>query len=287
VNRVSLYAAIAISAIALGVFHYKVKPKPDTKTVQNYADVMRSQAEWRGQIAPDFELTLTDGQHFHLADVAGKKIVVLNFFATWCEPCREEMPELSRYYTKEKDQNFVLLGIDISEKPELVGDFLRELKVEFPAGIDQGSIQKQYNVQSFPTSVLIGVDGRVQLYETGAIANAEVAFDPLLIENRRKLQSGNVISGADYTREAMAHPALPALHPAHEMPIPAAAKLDERGARIAAAMDCPCGCDKKVATCTCATSRHIKTALAEEDFKKQPDAEIVKSLNKRFCQGPM
>ena len=285
-NRLSLYVAIAVSAVALGVFHYQVKPKPDVKALQAGATAMRNQEQWRGQIAPDFAMTLTDGRRFRLADEVGKKIIVLNFFATWCEPCREETPELNRYFAKEKDRNFVLIGIDASEKPELVGPFLQEMQIEFPTGIDEGSIQKQYGVRSFPTTVLIGVDGRVQLYETGAIANAEVAFDPLLIENRRQLDSGKVISASDYARESVAHPSLPAT-PYEDMPIPAASKLDARGERIAAAMDCPCGCDKKVLPCTCATSRRIKKALAEEDFKNQTDAVIAESLNKRFCQGPM
>jgi len=52
-------------------------------------------------------------------------------------------------------------------------------------------------------------------------------------------------------------------------------------------MDCPCGCDKKVQTCTCNTSTKIKKALTSEDFKDQPDDEIVKSLNKRFCSEGM
>ena len=64
-------------------------------------------------------------------------------------------------------------------------------------------------------------------------------------------------------------------------------KLDPRGKRIVARMDCPCGCEKKVQGCTCSTSKNIKTALAKEDFKDKPDDEIMKSLNKRYCSGAM
>jgi hypothetical protein len=64
-------------------------------------------------------------------------------------------------------------------------------------------------------------------------------------------------------------------------------KFDERGKRIVARMDCPCGCEKKVQPCTCSTSKNIKKALASEDFKDKPDDEIMKSLNKRFCSGAM
>jgi peroxiredoxin len=287
VNRPTLYVAIAVTSVGLGIFHYKIKPKPNAETVQLYADVMRSQTEWQGQIAPNFEITDTTGQRFRLADNIGKKIVVLNFFATWCEPCKQEMPELNRYFDQHNGPDFILLGLDIDEKSELVNSFLQELNITFPVGIDQGTIQKQYGVISFPTTILIGVDGRVSFYQAGAIANADIAFDNLLSENRSRLRTGSVISPADYLREAEQHPALPSMHPERAAPKSEAPQLDERGTRIAAAMGCPCGCDLKVKACVCATSKHIKDALAKEDFKNQPDDAIVKSLNKRFCSGPM
>lgn len=284
-NKTFVYGSIALTAVVLGVFHYKLKPKVDEKAVQQYADVVRNRALWRGQIAPDFEVTDMHGQSFHLADNVGKKVIVLNFFATWCGPCREEMPELNRYYAEHKDQSFLLVGIDSEEKPERVSDFLKELKLDFPVVIDQGPVQQQYSVGSFPTTVVIGVDGRVQFYEVGAVANAEVAFDNLLSGNSSLLQSGKAIAPADYAREALAHPKLPSQNPAP--PLSGEPKLDARGARIAAAMGCPCGCEKKVQVCSCSTAANIKNALAKEDFKDQTDDAIVKSLNKRFCSGPM
>lgn len=117
--------------------------------------------EWRGQIAPDFELKTNDGNTFRLSENIGKKIIVLNFFATWCGPCRAEMPELNRYFNDHKSDSFLLLGIDSEEQPDRVQDFIQELKLDFPTGIDTGPIQRSYGVSSFPTTVLIGVDGKV------------------------------------------------------------------------------------------------------------------------------
>jgi hypothetical protein len=142
-------------------------------------------------------------------------------------------------------------------------------------------------VSAFPTTVLIGVDGKVQFYEAGALANAEVAFDNLLSKNRQLMLSGHVISPEEYRLEAQKQPALPVRQNAEKPTAEEDDKLDPRGKRIAARMDCPCGCDKKVHGCTCSTSKNIKTALAKEDFKDKPDDEIVKSLNKRFCSGAM
>jgi peroxiredoxin len=248
---------------------------------------MTSSTEWRGRIAPDFELKTTRGERFQLSENVGKKIIVLNFFATWCGPCREEMPELNRYFNGHKAESFVLLGVDAEESQDRVDAFLDDLKIDFSAGIDAGPIRKQYGVSVFPTTVLIGVDGKVQFYETGALVNAEVAFDNLLRQNRQLIQSGRIISPEDYRLEAQKQPALPVRRAEEKSSPEEEYKLDPRGKEIVARMDCPCGCEKKVQTCTCNTSKKIKNALASEDFKDKPDDEIISSLNKRFCSGAM
>jgi len=286
VTRPVLNSLIVLSAVLLGVLHYKLKPSPTTNEVRDQASTMIGYTEWRGQIAPDFELKLSDGSTFRVSENVGKKIIVLNFFATWCGPCRAEMPELNRYVDDHKSADFLLVGIDSEEQPDRVQDFLQELNVEFPAGIDKGPIQRQYGVSSFPTTVLIGVDGKVQFYETGSLANANVAFDKLLQENQNQIKQGHQISQADYVREAQLHPSLPVNQP-NPRTEEETVKLDERGKRIVAKMDCPCGCDDKVQKCTCNTSSKIKKALASEDFKDQSDDAIIKGLNKRFCKGDM
>jgi thiol-disulfide isomerase/thioredoxin len=287
VTKPLLYVAITLAGIGLGIFHYKLKPAPSDKDLREYAQTMSGGAEWRNQIAPDFELKTTSGEDFKLSENVGKKIIVLNFFATWCGPCREEMPELNRYFNEHKSESFLLVGIDSEEKQDRVDGFLKDLKIDFPAGIDDDPIQKQYGVTAFPTTVLIGVDGKVQFYESGALANADVAFSNLLAKNRQLMDAGQVISPQDYRLLAQKQTALPVAKGQEKSTSDEEAKLDSRGTRIVARMDCPCGCEKKVQICTCNTSKKIKTALASEDYKDQPDDEIVKSLNKRFCSGAM
>ena len=286
-NKLFLNASIVLMGVVLGVLHYKLKPPLDEKAINEYAQSMTNSIEWQGQIAPDFEFKTMDGDRFRLSDNIGKKIIVLNFFATWCGPCREEMPELNRYFNEHKGDSFLLVGIDAEEKQDRVEQFLKELKVDFPTGIDEGGIQKQYGVSAFPTTVLIGVDGKVQFYEAGALVNAEVAFDNLLGQNRELRASGKVISPEDYRLQAQKQQALPSRHVEAKSSEEEEYKFDARGKRIVARMDCPCGCEKKVQTCTCNTSTKIKKALTSENFKDQPDDEIVKSLNKRFCSGGM
>jgi peroxiredoxin len=287
VNKLLLNISIVLTSILLSILHYRLKPGLDEKLVQQYAQTMTNRTEWQGRIAPDFELKTTRGERFQLSENVGKKIIVLNFFATWCGPCRKEMPELNTYYNAHKAETFLLVGIDAEEKPDRVETFLSDLKVDFPAGVDAGAIQKQYGVSAFPTTVLIGVDGKVQFYEAGALANAEVAFDNLLSKNRQLLQSGQIISPEEYRLQAQKQPALPVRETQEKNSSEEEFKFDDRGKRIVARMDCPCGCEKKVQPCSCSTSKNIKKALASEDFKDKPDDEIMKSLNKRFCSGAM
>jgi thiol-disulfide isomerase/thioredoxin len=287
VNKPLLNISIVLTGILLSILHYALKPAPDEKQLREYAQSMTSSTEWRGRIAPDFELKTTRGERFQLSENVGKKIIVLNFFATWCGPCRAEMPELNRYFHEHKAESFLLVGIDAEEKQDRVDDFLNGLKIDFPAGIDAGPIQKQYGINVFPTTVLIGVDGKVQFYETGALVNAEVAFDNLLRQNRQLIQSGRIISPEDYRLQAQKQPALPVRQAVEKSSTEEEYKLDTRGKRIVARMDCPCGCEKKVQACTCNTSKNIKKALASEDFKDRPDDEIIRSLNKKFCSGAM
>lgn len=286
-SKPTLNISIVLTGILLSVFHYELKPKPTDREVREQAQGMSGGVEWQGQIAPNFELKTTEGDHFRLSDNVGKRIIVLNFFATWCGPCRAEMPELNRYFNEHKSESFLLVGIDAEERQDRVEAFRDELKLDFPAGVDEGSIRRQYGVEAFPTTVVIGVDGRVQLYETGALVNAEVAFDNLLQQNRQLMQAGRVISNEDYNAQAQKQPALPLRHPEQAVQAKEEYKLDERGKRIVGRMDCPCGCDDKVEKCSCRTSKNIKTALATEDFKDRSDDQIIRSLNKRFCSGAM
>jgi len=274
---------IVLTGVLLTVLHYKLKPAPNEKEIQEQAREMRSSTEWQGQIAPDFELDTIAGEHFRLSENVGKKIIVLNFFATWCAPCRAEMPELNRYFNEHKSESFLILGIDAEETRDRVDAFLNNLKIDFPAGVDAGAIQKQYGVSAFPTTIVIGVDGKLQFYEAGSIVNADVAFDNLLRQNRELMKANRVISPEDYRLQAQKQLALPVTEQrssTEEKP-----PLDERGKRIVARMACPCGCPDTVQACTCRTSQNIQKALASEDFKDKPDEEIITELNKRFCVG--
>jgi thiol-disulfide isomerase/thioredoxin len=274
-----LLLVIGLLFVLVGELHLLMKPQPNDREIQKFSEVYRNRSQWQGRLAPDFDLETTTGPRFRLSENIGKKVIVLNFFATWCGPCRDETPELNRYYQKHRSEDFLLLGVDGGETRDLVDKFAGEFKLSYPLGIDHGSVRKSYGVGAYPTTVLIGVDGKVQFYEGGELPNADVAFDSFLRLNRQILASGRGISSEAYLKQVGVRPQEPA-------PPPATA-LDARAQRIVARMDCPCGCDKRLADCTCRTGQKIRATLAAGGFGNQSDVGIMAALNKKFCMGGM
>jgi peroxiredoxin len=109
--------------------------------------------------APDFTLPSANGQQVSLRQFRGK-IVFLNFWATWCIPCREEMPAIERLHQTYPAQDFAVLSIDLKETADQVKTFFQKHSLSFPALLDQdGSVFREYLVAGMPTTYLIGRDG--------------------------------------------------------------------------------------------------------------------------------
>jgi thiol-disulfide isomerase/thioredoxin len=119
-----------------------------------------------GQPAPDFTVSGPDGQPLALSSLRGKPVMV-NFWATWCTPCKIEMPIFASTYEQYKAQ-------DVQEPVEQVQDFLAANKLPFRIGLDgDGSVATIYRVRALPTTVFIGADGIVSKVHRGAIQTAE------------------------------------------------------------------------------------------------------------------
>jgi peroxiredoxin len=124
-----------------------------------------ARAEGAGSRAPDFELDTLDGRSVRLSDHFGKDVVLIDFWATFCDPCLAAMPHLDELYRKHKARGFVILGVSI-DGPDSVAQVRAEvnkLAVTFPILLDEESqVVALYNPKtSAPYSVLIGRDGRV------------------------------------------------------------------------------------------------------------------------------
>ena len=127
-----------------------------------------------GNMAPEFELQTADGAVMRLDDYLGD-VVLLNFWATWCAPCRIEMPLLQSTFESYEDQGFVVLGIDFDESADLVAAFGDELGLSFPLLLDPGGkIQQQYRVRGYPTTVVLDREGRIQSYHIGVLTKSQL-----------------------------------------------------------------------------------------------------------------
>jgi thiol-disulfide isomerase/thioredoxin len=109
--------------------------------------------------APDFSLPNIDGQQVSLQQYRGK-VVFLNFWATWCIPCREEMPALERLHQTYHAQDLAIVSIDLKESADQVKIFFQKHSLSFPALLDQdGSVFRDYLVAGMPTTYLIDREG--------------------------------------------------------------------------------------------------------------------------------
>jgi peroxiredoxin len=115
-----------------------------------------------GDEATDFKLQNLEGQSVSLSELRGKP-VMLNFWATWCGPCRNEMPYLQQIYDEWQDKGLVLLEINMSESSSTVQQFLTNNGYTFPVYIDtDGSVADTYGISGIPTTFFIDSDGVIQ-----------------------------------------------------------------------------------------------------------------------------
>lgn len=277
-----LLVLLLLVAAPLGGFHAILKQQPSREEVRAIAEVAHKPAQWRGLVAPDFEVPTLEGERFRLSEHVGREVLILNFFATWCGPCREEMPELDRLARSLEGRPFRLLAIDVQEKPGVVADFIRELGVRLPVATDEsGEVAKRFGVESFPTTVLVGADARIQFYQMGAIRNADVAFSSLIEPNLAQIQGGHGVGSDAYLAAARQESYPQARESSPTTPLP------PRAEAIAEKMPCPCGCDDTVHKCGCKTARAIKQRLLAADLGQRTDAEVMTELNKEFCMRGM
>jgi peroxiredoxin len=138
-----------------------------------------------GQRAPDFTTRLLTGETVSLSDYRGK-VVLLNFWATWCGPCRQEMPELQTIYETRGAEGFVVLAVNYREGPDAIAGFADEFGMTFPIALDQdGRVNEDLYgsaIAGYPTSFLIDQNGVIVSYFPRAVSGSELlaALDDLL-----------------------------------------------------------------------------------------------------------
>ncbi|AEF80121.1 TlpA disulfide reductase family protein [Leadbettera azotonutricia] len=132
----------------------------------------------------EFSLPLLDGKEQKLSALKGK-VVFLNFWATWCGPCRVEMPSMENLYQRFKNQGLEILAVNCQEKNAEVLSFMKSNKFTFPATLDtSGSVSSRYGVRAIPTTCIIDRDGKIIIRVAGSLNwdNPKIiaAFEALL-----------------------------------------------------------------------------------------------------------
>jgi peroxiredoxin len=137
---------------------------PSVDAALKQLDLMRPN---RPKVADDFTLPTPEGHSFRLSEQRGK-VVLVNFWATWCPPCLEEMPAMERLWRRHKDAGFVLLAVSLDSDPKKVPPFLSAHKFTFPVAVDpKMTVAEQYGVRALPSSFVIDRAGTMTALALG------------------------------------------------------------------------------------------------------------------------
>jgi cytochrome c biogenesis protein CcmG/thiol:disulfide interchange protein DsbE len=154
-------AAGAVALLVLGLLGYALVTGP-------------SQPPQVGSPVPDFQLTALDGSPMKLADYRGE-VVVLNFFASWCAPCREEAAELEQTWRDHQDGGVQFLGIAYQDAASKAQAFLAEFDVSYPSAIDPGDrTARAYGVTGVPETFVLDQQGQLVRHFVGPITQAQL-----------------------------------------------------------------------------------------------------------------
>ncbi|MCC6537684.1 MAG: TlpA family protein disulfide reductase [Bryobacterales bacterium] len=124
-------------------------------------DAVRDRVIKPGDPAPDFQVTTLDGRTLTRSNFGGK-VLILNFWASWCPPCAEETPSMELFHKRLKDKGVVLLAVSVDKKEDKYKNFLKRFGVTFPTAFDpEAKVSDSYGTYRYPETYIVNKDGRV------------------------------------------------------------------------------------------------------------------------------
>lgn len=124
----------------------------------------------------DFTLYSIDGVEYTLSEFKDQ-VVVIDFWATWCPPCRNSIPVFIKLYQKYHEQGFTILGISLDNDEQALRDYSKQMKITYPVLIGNKEIAKAYQVSGIPKTIFLDKKGRVRKTQVGFAPELEVRFD--------------------------------------------------------------------------------------------------------------
>jgi thiol-disulfide isomerase/thioredoxin len=236
---------------------------------------LRTQAMSSGDhpVAPAISLTDIEGKKLELADFKGK-VVVLDFWATWCDPCRIEIPGLVQMQDKYAHQGFSVIGISLDDEPGPVVEFYKEFKMNYPVAVGNQRVGELYGgVLGLPTTFVIGRDGRIYAKHIGAtdvsVIEDEVQQLLAMSATAEKTDFRPGLAAGTSTEIELGDPA------AIDSEIPGlnltklTAAQKEALKKALTEMHCPCGCNLTLLKCRQVDRAcPISLRLAKEQMEK-------------------
>ena len=142
-----------------------------------FASLAASALPPAGQPAPDFVLRSNSGKNLRLSEQRGR-VVLINFWATWCGPCRQELPLLNKIYDRYRSAGFVLWAVNVEEDMARAGKMAQSMRLNFPVLFDnEQRVSRLYDPSVMPATVLIGRDGRVRHVHLGYKPGYEAMYE--------------------------------------------------------------------------------------------------------------
>jgi len=170
-------------------------------TIWGWLDTFQMSGSSTGRFAPDFTVPLIEGEKLSLRDLRGE-VVLLNFWASWCPPCRSEARDLEDAWQVYKDRDVRFLGINVqNDKAESARRFLDQFQITFPNGWDDGTISRKYGVYGIPRTFIISPEGKVTYIHMGTIRSGIIRTK--LDEARRGLITAKEGEGSYQSTDAI------------------------------------------------------------------------------------
>ena len=179
-NRSSLGRSILIGAVGLaalaGIAYVATLPAaPSISTAADSGDLVALEvAPRQGALAPDFSLFNLEGEQITLSELRGRPVMI-NLWATWCAPCRIEMPHIQDRFERYAGEGFLVLAVDFDEPAGIVADFRDELGLTFEILLDPGAeVQELYRNRNYPSTFFVDENGVIQVQHIGLMTEGQL-----------------------------------------------------------------------------------------------------------------